>query len=119
MAQSLTDILGSSAAVSSGILSITLSELVDENDVQLLDTPLTANDNQIVAALIKNMHVKTTPATDGSGNTIVDKTDATVAQTSFSPKTFEVRDDETQIKNEFIFAVYTTDSTTFDPDNAV
>ena len=119
MPQTLTDVLGASASVASGILSVDLSEMVDENDAVLLADIPNATDNMIVAAIIKHLHVKTKPAVDGSGNVIVDKTNATVAQESFTPKTFEVREDETQIKHEFIFAVYTTDSNTFDPDNAV
>lgn len=93
--------------------------MVDENDAVLLADIPNATDSMIVAAIIKHLHVKTKPAVDGSGNDIIDKTNAIVSQTAFTPKTFEVREDESQIRHEFNFAVYTTDSTTFDPDNAV
>lgn len=62
---------------------------------------------------------KLAPLKDALGFDVVDKTNAIVSIASFAPKTFKVRQDVSQIKNEFNFAIYTADAIAFDPDDAV
>lgn len=119
MTQTITELLGTSAALSGGTLTVQLADLKDSNNAALLATPTSATASQAVAALLSHLHRVTTQAVDGNGVAIVDKTDAIVSSASFQPKTFEVRDGESQIRNEFTFLVYTTDNNTFDPDDAI
>lgn len=119
MPQALTALLGTNATQTGAIVSFDLNDLKDSAGVKFLATPASATPSQVGAALIAALHQNTKPAKDTAGTDIVDKTNAIVSSTSFSPKTFEVRGDVSQIKNEFIFAVYTIDSSAFDPDNAV
>jgi hypothetical protein len=119
MTQTLVSLLGTNATKSGTVVSFDLNDLKDSGGVKFLAAPSTATPGQIGAAIIAALHENTKPAKDASGLDIVDKTNAIVAATSFSPKTFEVRGDTSQIKNEFTFNVYTVDSTAFDPDNAV
>lgn len=119
MTQSLIDILGTNATSSGNTVTIDLTDFVNKNGVQMLDDPTTATDSQKIATLLSGIHLNSKPKLDADGLEVVDKTDTIVSSDSFSPKTFEVRQDESQIKNEFVFAVYTIDSTAFDPDNAV
>lgn len=119
MAQTLTELLGSNASLTTGTLSVSLSDLVDGSGNPLLDSPSSATATQAIAALLSHLHRTTKPATDTEGNETVDETDAIVSTDSFTPKTFEVRNEATQIRHDFNFFVYTTDSTGFDPDNVV
>ena len=119
MAQSITDILGANATATGNTITIDLSNFKNGNGVQMLDDPATASDSQKIATLIAGIHQNSKPAKDVDGIEVVDKTNAVVSSDSFSPKTFEVRQDVSQIKHEFVFAVYTIDSTGFDPDNAI
>ena len=119
MTQSLTDLFGANASESGTTITIDLNDFVDDQNNALLASPETANAEQKASAWIAWLHLATTPSIDANGTAIVDKTKAIVAQSSFAPKTFETREDEPQIKNEFVFAIYTTDSTSFDPDNVV
>jgi hypothetical protein len=119
MTQTLVSILGTNATKTGAIVSFDLNDLKDSAGLKFLASPTAATPGQIGAAIIAALHQNCTPAKDASGNEIVDKTNVIVSATSFSPKTFEVRNDVSQIKNEFVFSVYTIDSTAFDPDNAV
>lgn len=119
MAQTLTELLGSNASLTTGTLSVSLSDLVDGNGTPLLDSPSSATATQAVAAVLLHLHRVTKPELGTDGTEVVDKTDAIVSTESFTPKTFEVREDETQIRHDFNFYVYTFDSTGFDPDNVV
>ena len=119
MTQSLTDLLGTNATSTSTTITITLADLKDANGNAYLADPSTATDDQKVAALLAAIHVNCKPTLDTNGFAVEDKTMAIVAEESFSPKTFETREDVSQIKNEFVFSIYTSDNTTFDPDNVV
>jgi hypothetical protein len=119
MTQTLVGLLGTNAVKTGTTVTFDLAELKDGTGTAFLATPSSATPGQIGAALIAALHQNTKPAKDTNGVDIVDKTNAIVATASFSPKTFEVRGDVSQIKNEFVFNVYTVDSTAFDPDNAV
>jgi hypothetical protein len=119
MTQTLKDILGTNATSTGSTITIDLADFKHANGTQMLDNPATANASQKIATLIAGIHAKAKPAKDSSGIEIVDKTNVLVSTVSFSPKTFEVRQDVSQIKNEFVFSLYTVDSTSFDPDNAI
>jgi hypothetical protein len=119
MTQSLVSVLGTGATKTGTQVTFDLDQMKDAAGNKLLASAGTATPSQVLAAIIAGIHQATKPAKDANDVDIVDKTNAIVASTSFSPKTFEVRGDTSQIKNEFIFSVYTIDSTAFDPDNAV
>ena len=119
MAQSLTNILGTNATASGNTITIDLSDFKYPNGTQMLDNPAEASDAQKIATIIAGIHQNSKPTVDANGTEVVNKTNAIVSSESFSPKTFEVREDEAQIKHEFVFSIYTVDSTAFDPDNAV
>lgn len=119
MTQSINDLLGTNASLTSGTLTLQLSDFTDAQDAPYLADVNSATAHMAVAALIAYLHRVTLPALDTSGNAIVDKTDAIVAVESFTPKTFEVRDGEAQIRTDFNFYVYTQDASTFDPDDTV
>lgn len=119
MTQSLTQLFGATATKTGSSITINLNDFDDANNSNLLADPATATAAQALAAWLSWLHRTQMPATDANGTSIVDKTNALVPQTSFSPKTFEVREDVSQIRNEFNFAIYTVDATSFDPDNAV
>ncbi|MGL5940817.1 MAG: hypothetical protein ACRC2S_10565 [Waterburya sp.] len=119
MTQSLTDLFGATATKTGTSITINLNDFDDASGSNLLADSATATPAQALAAWLSWLHRTQMPATDANGAVIVDKTDTLVPQTSFSPKTFEVRENVSQIKNEFNFAIYTADATAFDPDNAV
>lgn len=119
MTQSLTDLLGANVTITGNTITIDLTDFTDSNGTQILDDPSSASDSQKIATLISGIHQNTKPQTDANGIALVDKTNAIVSSESFSPKTFEVREDEAQIRHEFNFSIYTIDSTAFDPDNAI
>lgn len=119
MSQSLADLFGSSATETETTVTIDLNDFVDENEVVLLADISNSSPAQKAAAWLAWLHRTQAPQVDENGNTIVDKTQAIVPQVAFTTKTFEVRDDESQIKNELDFAVYTRDNVGFDPDDAV
>jgi hypothetical protein len=119
MAQSLAQLFGASATKTGSSITIDLNDFDDASSNNLLTDPATATPAQALAAWLSWLHRTQMPATDTNGTTVVDKTNTLVPQTSFSPKTFEVRQDVSQIRNEFNFAIYTVDAIAFDPDNAV
>lgn len=119
MTQTLTDLLGVNATSNLTAITIDLNDFVDGNNNPLLADAANASDEQKVACLIHGIWLNAKPAKDASNNPIVDKTNGVVSQDSFQPKTFETREDETQIKHERIFALYSTDTTAFDPDTVV
>ena len=119
MTQTLTDLFGANAVDNGTTITITIADFVDSNNSPLLDNPNTANPAQKLAAFFTWLHRTQLPATDTNGIAVVDKTQAIVPQASFQPKTFEVREDVSQIRNEFNFAVYSIDATVFDPDNVI
>jgi hypothetical protein len=119
MAQTLIEILGTNATSSGATITINLADFKHANGTQMLNDPSTATASQKIATLIAGIHQNSKPTKDANGSDIVDKTDVLVSTASFSPKTFETRQDTAQIRNEFNFYVYTVDSTSFDPDNAI
>ncbi len=119
MTQTLADLFGSNAVDDGTTLTITLADFVDSSSSPLLVDPSTASASQKASAWLAWLHRTQLPAIDANGVTAVDKTNGIVPQTSFQPKTFEVREDETQVKNDFGFAVYTVDNSIFDPDDTV
>ena len=119
MTQTLIGLLGANATATGSTITIDLADFKFANGTQMLDTPATASVAKKIATLIAGIHQNSKPAKDANGLDVVDKTNAIVANESFAPKTFEVRQDVSQIKNEFVFSVYTVDSTAFDPDNAI
>lgn len=119
MTQSLADLFGSNAVDNGTTLTISFADFVDINDNPLLADSVTASPSQKASAWLAWLHRTQLPTTDANGVTVVDKTNGVVPQSSFQPKTFEVREDETQVKNEFNFAVYTVDNSTFDPDDTI
>jgi hypothetical protein len=119
MPQALIEILGTNATSSGSTITIDLADFKHANGTQMLDNPSTASVAKKIATLIAGIHENCKPLKDANGLDIVDKTDVLVSATSFSSKTFETRGDTAQIRNEFNFYVYTVDSTSFDPDNAI
>jgi hypothetical protein len=119
MPQTLVNLLGTNATKTGTTVSFDLEQLKDAAGVKFLANATTATAAQIGAAIVAALHQNTKPAKDANGADVVDATNAIVSATSFAPKTFEVRGTTSQIRNEFTFYVYTTDSTAFDPDNAV
>lgn len=103
MAQTLVEILGTNATASGATITINLADFKHANGTQMLDSPSTASASQKIATLIAGIHQNAKPAKDANGVEIVDKTDVLVSGESFSPKTFEVRQEVPQIKNEFVF----------------
>jgi hypothetical protein len=119
MPQTLISILGANATSSGATITINLADFKHQDGTQMLDNPSTASTAKKIATLIAGIHENCKPLKDANGLDIVDKTNALVSAISYQPKTFEVRQDVSQIKNEFIFNVYTVDATSFDPDNAI
>lgn len=119
MTQSLADLLGANVSATGTTITINLNDFVDGNGDPLLANAGTASDQQKVACLIDGIWRNSQQATDTDGNAIVNKTDAIVAIESFQPKTFETREDEVQVRNNREFAIYSQDTTSFDPDNVV
>lgn len=120
MAKTLTDYLGSNASLTGTVVTIDLADLY-ASLFPGAASPITAfnDDDEVVATLVAGLHKRTEPAEDAEGNEIVDKDTSLVAAESFSPKTFEVRQEVSQVRHEFIFYVYTEDNTAFDPQDAV
>ena len=119
MTQTLTDLLGTNATATGTTITIDLNDFVDGNSNPLLADATTATDEQKVACLIHGIWLNAKPALDTNNNPIVNKTNGVVSIDSFQEKTFETREDETQIRHERIFALYSTDTTAFDPDTVV
>ena len=119
MSQTIEQLFGASAEDNGGTITINLSDYVDSSGTPLLDDPDTATPAQKASAWLSWLHRTQTPSTDSNGLITTDKTQAIVPQTSFTPKTFEVREDEAQVRNEFNFSIYTIDKDSFDPDHAV
>ncbi len=119
MPQSLTELLGTNAIANLTTITIDLNDFIDSNGNPLLADAANASDQQKVACLIDGIWRNTQQAIDTDGNAIIDKTNAIVAVESFQPKTFETREDETQVRNNREFAIYSQDTTTFDPDNVI
>ena len=119
MTQTLANIFGRSVSVSGSLVTFDLADFEDSNGNPILADPANATNNQKIACVIAGIHANSKPSTDENGLVVADKTDVLVSSDSFAPKTFEVRQDESQVKHEFIFSVYTVDSTIFDPDNAI
>jgi hypothetical protein len=119
MTQTLQNILGTNATATGSTITIDLADFKHANGTQMLDAPSTASAAKKIATLIAGIHKNAMSAKDANGVEIVDSTNSLVSGESFAPKTFEVRQNVSQIKNEFVFSVYTVDSTAFDPDNAI
>lgn len=119
MTQTLVDLLGINATATGTTITFDLNDFVDGNGNPLLADAANASDEQKVACLIHGIWANSQQALDTNGNPIVDKTNGIVAGESFQPKTFETREDETQIRHERILLIYAQDSTNFDPDNVV
>lgn len=119
MSQVLADLFGTSATESGSTITINVGDFINKQGQAYLSSPDTATAESKLAAFLAWLHWSQMPATDANGIVAVDKTKAIVPQQSFQPKTFEVREDETQLKTEFGFAVYTVDNTGFDPSQTV
>ena len=119
MAQSLTDLFGTSATKTYSSITINLDDFVDGNGNPYLQDSTTATPAQAATAWIAWLWHTTLEPLDSNNQPIQDKTQAIVAQTAFTPKSYETRDGEAQIRNEFPFAIYTIDSSGFDPDNVI
>ena len=119
MAQQLIDLFGANATQTNNTITITLDDFVDKNGSPYLANPATATASQAATAWLAWLHHSTKEALDSNNQPIVDKTQAIVSQDNFTPKTYESRDGESQIRNNFDFAIYTADTSIFDPDNVV
>ncbi len=119
MAQGLKELFGTSATQEDGVIQIKLNDFVDPNGNPYLAAPTTATPAQAATAWLAWLHHSTKEELDSNGQPIQDKTQAIVAQDNFTPKTYESRDGESQIRNNFDFAIYTIDTTGFDPDNVI
>ena len=120
MAKTLQDYLGASATSASGTLTVDLNELYailfPEKRVPY---NLAGTVDETIAILLGALNTTSKPVVDENGLETSDPEDAIVSSQSFQPKTFETRGDTPQVKHEFIFNVYTTDNTGFDPKLAV
>ena len=106
MAQTLTDLFGSSASLSGGVLSITLADFVKLNDT-------TPSATQIAAAILEYWATSTTSLTD-------DNTAGIVAATFQPSKAFVTRNNVSQIEQGFTINTYRADtSASFDPDDII
>ncbi len=119
MAQELKDLFGENATKTDNTITITLDDFVDANGSSYLASPATATPAQAATAWLAWLHHSTKEELDANGQPIQDKTQAIVAQDNFTPKTYESRDGESQIRNNFDFAIYTVDTSSFDPDNVI
>ncbi len=119
MAQELKDLFGENATQTDNTITITLDDFVDPNGNPYLANPTTATPTQAATAWIAWLHHSTKEKLDSNGQPIQDKTQTIVSQDNFTPKTYETRDGESQIRNNFDFAIYTIDTSTFDPDNVI
>ena len=119
MTQSLSDLFGKNAIDNGSTITIDVNDFIDTSGRPLLFHPDGANAEQKMAAWMFWLHHSQLPANDADGIAIVDKTNGIVPQTSFIPKTFEIREDETQVRHEFNFSIYTTDNTPFDANSVV
>ncbi len=119
MTQQLIDLFGKNATQTDNTITITLDDFVDPNGNPYLAAPTTATPAQAATAWLAWLHHSTKEAKDSNNQPIVDKTQAIVSQDNFTPKTYETRDGESQIRNNFDFAIYTIDTSSFDPDNVI
>ena len=119
MAQGLKELFGTSATQEDGVIQIKLNDFVDTNGTPYLNNPLTATPAQAATAWLAWLHHSTKEKLDSNSQPIQDKTQAIVAQDNFTIKTYETRDGQSQIRNNFDFAIYTIDTSSFDPDNVV
>jgi len=118
MARSLQDYLGTEAVLKEKTLTINLQELKAQIDPSDNGVVQNYSDDQAIAILVAALHANAKQKTENN-IPIIDSEQALVASESFNPKTFEVRGEQAQVKHEFNFAIYTIDSTAFDPDNVV
>lgn len=116
MAKTLQDYLGSSATLSSGSLSVNINDLYG---IIFPDSPspqnLPDNPDIALAVLLGALHKRAQPIFDSDGLDATPNTQAVVSSESFQERIFEVRGEVSQIKHEFVFNVYTEDTTGFDP----
>ncbi len=119
MAQSFSDLFGANAVDNGATATINFNDFVDSEGNVLLVNPANANPAQKLAAFLAWLHQTQLAKTDSSGIAVVDKNKAIEPQTSFQPKTFEVREDVSQVRTDFNFAVYSVDNSLFDPDDVI
>ncbi len=119
MTQELANLFGENADRTDDTITINLNDFVDQNGNPYLATPTTATPAQAATAWLAWLHHSTKEELDENSQPIQDKTQAIVAQDNFTPKTYETRDGQSQIRNNFDFAIYTIDTSSFDPDNVV
>ena len=119
MAQTFNDLFGTNAVDSGATATIHFADFVDSENNVLLADPANANPAQKLAAFLAWLHRTQLAETDSTGVATVDKTKAIEPQESFQPKTFEVREDVSQVRTDFNFAVYSTDTSIFDPDDVI
>ena len=120
MAKTLVDYLGSSATVSNNLLTISLPELYASIFPDATEAyTYSDNPDEALALLVAGIHARNKPELDANGLDVTPSTQALVAAQSFQPKTFVTRGEDTQVQHEFVFNVYTEDTTGFDPSSAV
>lgn len=120
MAKTLQDYLGSNATYTTGTLTVDINELyglIFPNKTEPYD--LQGTHDEAIAVLLGALNVTAKPTADANGVETSDPQDAITSTRSFQPKTFETRGETSQVKHEFIFNVYTEDTTGFDPAKAV
>lgn len=119
MTQELSDLFGENAIKTDNTITITLNDFVDKNGNSYLANPDNATPAQAATAWIAWLHHSNKQELDSNNQPIQDETQAIVSQDNFTPKTYETRNGESQIRNNFDFSVYTIDTTGFDPDNVI
>ena len=107
MPQQSTGILGQNATTNGTTITIDLSDFKDDDDNQILNNPATATDNQKIAAFNAGVASNARPFTYANGKPIVDETNVLVRGKSKRPKSFEKREEEVQVKHEFVLDVHT------------
>lgn len=120
MAKNLAGYLGTNAVDNGDLITISLAELYKAIFPESTE-PYSYNGNpdKAVAILIAGIHALNKPVFNSEGLDVTPNTQALVSQESFQERTFEVRDDVSQIKHEFVFSIYTEDNTGFNPVKAV
>lgn len=120
MSKTIQDYLGSQATYSSGTLSVNISELygIIFPD-KTAPYELQGTDDEALAILLGALNKTARPEQDENGLEVQDSQQAITSSESFQGRIFEVRGEVSQIKHEFVFNVYTEDTTNFDPAKAV
>ena len=120
MAKTLQDYLGESATLEQGRLSVSVTELYGIIFPEKQSPyELTVTQDSAIACLLGALNVTARPQKESTGIEIQDAEQGITSSESFQSKTFETRQDVSQVKHEFIFNVYIADTTGFDPAKVV